>query len=106
MEEHIIEKNDTLAVKRDLISSNTKKKHWPKKENRGEVGHSWSFKEGDIPWILNKDDLSVAKDVILGVKVPLLYGLTLQRCFGVEEHLSGLKSHDHLNLLRVRMSKT
>ena len=70
-------KSDTLVVGRDFISSNTKKKHWPKKENRGEVGHSWSFKEGDVPWILKKDDLSVATDVILGVSEPYLYGLNL-----------------------------
>ena len=77
MEVHIIEKSDTLAIRRDLISSNTKKKHWPKKENRGEVGHSLSFKEGDALWILKKEDLSVAKDVIFGVKTPSLYGSTL-----------------------------
>ena len=70
MEAHIIRKSDALAIKRDLISSNTKKKHWPKNENRGEVGHSWSFKEGDDPWILKRDDLLVEKDVILGVKAP------------------------------------
>ena len=74
MEAHSIDQSDTLAVNWDSISSNTKKKHLPKKENRGEVGHSWSFKEGDVPWILKKDDLSVAKVVIFGVKKPLLYG--------------------------------
>jgi hypothetical protein len=46
-----------LVVRRDLISSKTKKKHWPRQETRGEVGPSWSFKEGDVPWILKKDDL-------------------------------------------------
>jgi hypothetical protein len=48
-----------------------------KKKSRGEVGPSWSFKEGDVPWILKKDDFSLVKDVILGVKAPSLYGLTL-----------------------------
>jgi hypothetical protein len=32
------------------------------------------FKEGEVSWILNKDDLSLQKDVILGVKAPSLYG--------------------------------
>ena len=77
MKAHIIEKSDTLVVRRDLIYSNTKKRYWPRKENRGEVGSSWYFKEGDVPWILKKDDLSMAKDVILGVKEPSLYGSTL-----------------------------
>ena len=104
---HLSQKtSDTLAVRRDFISSNTKKKYCPKKENRGEVCHSWSFKEGNVPWILKKDDLSVEKATILGVKKPSLYGLTLQCCFGVEEHLSELKLHDHLNLLRVCMMNT
>ena len=69
-------------------------------------GPSWSFKEGDVPWILKKYDISLAKEVIMSVRVSYLYGSSLQRCFTMEEHLSGLKSHDHLNLLRVRiMSK-
>jgi hypothetical protein len=66
-----------LDVRRDLISSKNKKKHWPRQESRGEVGPSWSFKEGDVPWILNKEDISLAKEVILGVKVPYLYGSSL-----------------------------
>ena len=44
----------TLTIMRDLISSNTKKKHWPRQENRGEDGHSFSFKKGNVPWILKK----------------------------------------------------
>ena len=63
--------------------------------------------EGDVPWILKKYDLSLEKEVIMGARVPSSYGSSLQRCFIVEDHLSGLKSHDHLNLLRVCiMSKT
>ena len=95
-----------MNVRRDPIALNTKKRHWPRKETRGEVGPSWYFKEGDVPWILKKDDLSVAKDVILGVKTPYLYGLTLQCCLNIEGNLLGLKSHDHLNLLRVCMLYT
>ena len=61
-------------MRRDIVSSKTKKKHWPRQESRGEDGPSWSFKEGDVPWILNKIDLSLEKDVIFGVEVPYLYG--------------------------------
>jgi hypothetical protein len=95
--------SDTLAMRRDLISSKTKNKHWPRQESRGEVGHSWCFKEGNSPWILKKEDISLEKEVILGVKVPYLYGSSL-RCFFTmhQDHFSGLKSHDHLNLLKVR----
>ena len=32
MEAHIIEKSDTLVLRRDLASSDTKKRHWPKKK--------------------------------------------------------------------------
>jgi hypothetical protein len=46
--------------------------------------------------ILKKDDLSMVKDVILGMKAPSLYGLTLQHCFILEGNLSA-----YLNLLRV-----
>ena len=97
---------DTLAIRKDLIASNTKMRHWPINKTRGEVGPSWYFKEGDVPWILKKCDLSMAKDVILGVKAPSLYRPTLQCCFTIEGSLSGLKSHDHLNLLRVCMLNT
>jgi hypothetical protein len=99
-------KSNTMAIGRDLIVSNTKKRHWPRNETRGEASPSWSFKEGDVPWILKKDDLSMAKDVILGVKEPSLYGSTLGRFFIVDGNLLGLKSHDHMNLLRVCMLNT
>ena len=55
---HISSKESgTFVVRRYLISSKTKKKHWPIQETRGEVGPSFSFKEGDVPWILRKDDI-------------------------------------------------
>ena len=79
-----------MDVRREIIASNTKKRHWLRKETRGEDGPSWYFKEGDVPWILKKYDISMVKDVILGVKAPSLYELTLQCCFIVEENLLGL----------------
>jgi hypothetical protein len=87
------------------MASNTKKRHWPRGETR-EVGPSWYFKEDDVPWILKKDGLSMENDVILGVNAPSLYGFTLQCFFTVEGNSSRLKSHDHLNLLRVCMLNT
>ena len=42
-------KNGTVVVRRDLISSNTKKRHYPRKENRGEVGIYGFKKKGDVP---------------------------------------------------------
>jgi hypothetical protein len=95
-----------MAITRDIISSNTKNRQWPRNKTRGEDAPSWSFKEDDVPWILKRDDLSREKDVILGVKAPSLYGSTLRRCFTVDGNLSGLKSHDHMNLLRVCMLNT
>ena len=62
-------KSDKLKVTKDLISSNTKKKHWPRQETRREDGHSFSFKKCDVPWILKKEYLNLEKDVILGVKM-------------------------------------
>jgi hypothetical protein len=72
-----LNKSNTLAIRRDLIALNTKKRHWPRKKSRWEVESFWSFKEGDVLWILKKDDISMVKDVILGVKAPSLYGSTL-----------------------------
>ena len=88
---------------RDLISLNTKKEHWPRNENRGEDGPSWSFKEGDVPWVLNKYGISLENEFILGMKEPSLYGYTLWRCFTVDENLLGLRSDDHTNLLSVHI---
>ena len=46
---------DILAVRKDLITSKTKNKHWLRRlESIGSeaVGPSnWYFKEGDVPWI-------------------------------------------------------
>ena len=96
----------TLVVRRDLISSKTKNKHCPRQYNREEVGPSPYLKEGDVPWILKKDYISLAKEVIMSVRVPYLYGSSVQCCFTMYDCLSGLKSHDYLNLLRESMSKT
>jgi hypothetical protein len=98
-----LKESDTLVVRRDIISSKSKKKHSPRQESKGEVGPSWSFKEGDVPWILKKEDISLEKEVMLGVKVPYLYGSSLRHFFTLsQEHFLRLKSHDYLNLLKVR----
>ena len=73
-----------MDVRRDVISSSTTNKNWRRKESRGEVGPSWFFKEGDAPHILNKYDLPLVKEIILGVKVPFSYGPTLKCCFTIE----------------------
>jgi hypothetical protein len=99
-------KSDTMVFRSDLIALNTKKRHWQRNETRGEASPSWYFKEGDVPWILKKYDIYMVKDVILGVKASSLYGSTLRCCFTVDENFLGLKSHAHLNLLRVCMVNT
>ena len=55
---HISSKQSyTLAIRKDIITSKTKKKYWPRRlESTGsEAGvgpsNSWYFKEGDVPWI-------------------------------------------------------
>ena len=104
--------SETLAVRKDIITSKNKNKYWPRRlESTGsEAGagpsNSCYFKEGDVPWILKKYDLPLGKEIIMGVRVPSSYGSSLRRCFSADDHLLGLKSCDHLNILRVRiMSK-
>ena len=94
-----------LDVRRYIIYSNTKNKHYPRQESRWEFGPSWSFKVGDVQWVLHKDNLSLENEVILDVKVPSLYCSTLWHWFTIKEHLSRLKSRDHIILIRVCMSK-
>ena len=104
-----MKQSETLVVRKYIITSKTKKKHWPRRlESTGleacaSLSNSWFFKEGDVPWIFKKDDISLAKQVIMGFRVPTSYESSLQRCFTMDDHFSGLKSHDHLNLLRVRI---
>ena len=59
-------KHDRLKFRKYVISSNTKKKHWPRQENRIEVGPSFSFKKGDVPWILKKYDIYLEKGSYIG----------------------------------------
>ena len=96
-----------MAIRKYIITSKTKKKHWPRQleSTRSEdVGPSnWYFKQGDVSWIFKKYDISLAKEFIMGVRVPSSYESSLRCCFTVDEHLSRLNSHDHLNLLRVRV---
>ena len=82
--------SDTLVVMKDIIPSNTKIKHWPRQENRGEVGPSCLFKEGDVPWVLNKDDIYLTNEVILGAKEPCLYGSTLRCYFTIDKLFMGV----------------
>ena len=56
-------------------------------------------KETDVPWISKKDDISLEKEVIMGVRVPSLCKSSLWHCFTMEDQLSGLKLHDYLNHL-------
>ena len=103
---HIIQKSEKLDYRRDIIASNTKKNNCPSQEIKGEDVPSFSIKKGNVPWILNKYDRNLAKEVILDVKAPSCYVSSLRHCFTTYEKLTGLKSHDHLNLLRVHiMSK-
>lgn len=44
-----LKQSDEISIKIDIVSSKTEKKHWQGQETRGEVGPSWSFKEGDVP---------------------------------------------------------
>ena len=48
------------------------------KEDTG-PSNSWFFKEGDVPWILKKDDISLAKEFIMGVRVPPSYESSVLR---------------------------
>ena len=104
-----MKESGTLVVRKYLITSKTKKKYWARRlESTGSkevdgLSNYWYFKEGDVPWIFKKYDFSLAKEVIMGVRVPSSYGPSLRCCFTMDDHLSGLKSHDHLNLLRVRI---
>ena len=46
--------------------SNTKKKHWPRQQYRGEDGHYFSFQKGDVTWILKREDLNLEKVSYIG----------------------------------------
>ena len=72
---HISSKqSDTLAIRKYLITSKTKKKHWPRRLestiSEATGPSNWYFKEGDVPWILKKYNISLAMEVIIGVRVP------------------------------------
>ena len=47
-------KHDKLKVRKDIIYVNTNRKHCPRQENSGKHGHSFSYKKGNVPWILKK----------------------------------------------------
>jgi len=84
-----------LTIKRDRIASNTKKRLWPRNKTIGGTSPSSYFKEGDVPRILKKHDISMVKNVILDVNEPSLYGSNLRHLFTIEGSLLALTSHDH-----------
>ena len=50
-----LKQSDALAIRKDIITSKNKKKHWPRQlESTGSevvVPSDQYFKEGDVPWI-------------------------------------------------------
>lgn len=96
---HISSKDkDTLSSRRDIALSRTKfdRRHlWPSKENE-------SYAEA--PWILKRKELDQLKNVIRSIRTPTGYGSSLNKAFTVEGHITGFKTHDYHNFMKVLTS--
>lgn len=93
---HISSKDQyTLSSRRDISLSCTKfdRRHlWPSKENE-------SYAEA--PWILKGKELDQLKIVIHSIRTPIGYGSSLTKAIIVEGHITGFKTHDYHNFMKV-----
>jgi len=93
---HILDKDkDTLSSRRDIALSCTKfdRRHlWPNRENETYA---------EAPWILKKKELDKLKNVIRTIRTPTGYGSSLNKAFTVDGHITGFKTHDFHNFMKV-----
>jgi hypothetical protein len=86
---------NTLSLRRDISLSCTKfdRKHlWPNRENETYA---------EVPWILKKRELDQLKNVIRSIRKPTGYGSSLDKSFTVDGHITGFKTHDFHNFMKV-----
>jgi hypothetical protein len=94
--QHISSKEKgTLSSRRDIALSRTKfdRRHLcPNRENETYA---------EAPWILKKRELDQLKNVIRSIRTPTSYGSSLDKAFTVDGHITGFKTHDFHNFLKV-----
>ena len=56
------------------------------------------------PWILKKKWLNQQKKVICSLRTPICYGSSLNKDFTVDEHITGFKTRDFHNFMKVLSS--
>ena len=86
---------DTLSSRRDIALLRTKfdRKHlWLNRENETYA---------EAPWILKKKELDQLKNVIRSIRTHTGYGSSLDKCFIVDGHITGFKTHDFHNFMKV-----
>jgi hypothetical protein len=92
---HISGKEDTLSLRRDISLPHTKfdRKHlWLNMENE-------TYEKA--PWILKKKELDQIKNVIRPIRTPIGYESSLVKYFTVDGHITGFKTHDFHNFMKV-----
>ena len=84
-----------MSSRRDISLSCTKfdrKNLWPNRENETYA---------EAPWILKKKELDQLKNVIHSIRTPTGYGSSLDKYFTVDGHITGFKTHDFHNFMKV-----
>ena len=96
---HISSKDkDTLSSMRDIALSRTKfniRPLWTSKENE-------SYAEA--PWILKMKELDQLKNVIHSIRTLTGYESSLNKAFTVGGHITGFRTHDYHNFIKVLSS--
>ena len=86
---------DNLSSRRDIALSRTKfdRKHLcPNLENETYA---------KAPWILKKKELDQLKNITHSIRTPTGYGSSLNTSFIVDGHITGFKTHDFHNFMKV-----
>jgi len=84
-----------LSSRRDIALLRTKfdrKYFWPNRENEAYA---------EAPRILKTKELKKLKNVILTIRKLTGYGSSLNKYFTIDGHITGFKTHDFHNFMKV-----
>jgi hypothetical protein len=94
---HLIGLKDTHASRASLVEYNSKPHLWSRENSiTGNIEHP------KTPWVLTPEEISILNIRIRSIRTPTGHGASLRNIFTMDDTaLSGLKTHDWHNFLKV-----
>ncbi len=99
---HLVGLKDSPASRASLVEYNSKPKLWPRENNV-----SRNIEHPKAPWVLTPEEISILNNRIRSIRTPTGHGASLRNIFMLDDTtLSGLKTHDWHNFIKVNSLRT